>query len=147
MSAARPRVAESPPAPAHLPAAPPGTDRPSGPVEALARAAPPGPAAAEIAKPLTPPNFSASYLRNPPPRYPIAARRNGEEGTVTLRVRVTANGRAESVSIEQSSGSASLDRAALEAVRGWRFVPARQGADPVDAWVLVPVVFRLDGVS
>jgi protein TonB len=30
-------------------------------------------------------------------------------------------------------------------VWGWRFVPARHGTDPVESWVLVPVVFRLEG--
>ena len=49
--------------------------------------------------------------------------------------------------VEKSSGSAHLDAAALEAVRGWRFVPARLGADAIEAWVLVPIVFRLEGPS
>jgi periplasmic protein TonB len=111
----------------------------------MTRAAPP--AGPEKGPALTPPSFNAAYLRNPPPRYPLAARRSGEEGTVTLRVRVTADGRAASVNIESSSGSPSLDRAALEAVRAWRFVPARSGLENVEAWVLVPIVFRLDGVS
>jgi protein TonB len=30
-------------------------------------------------------------------------------------------------------------------VRRWKFVPARQGERPVAAWVLVPILFRLEG--
>jgi protein TonB len=95
----------------------------------------------------TTPGFSAAYLRNPAPRYPVAARRAGEQGTVTLRVLVTRDGQPARVDVEKSSGSAHLDTAALEAVRVWRFVPARQGTDAIESWVLVPIVFRLEGPS
>lgn len=96
---------------------------------------------------ITPPGFAAAYLRNPPPRYPLVARRNGEQGTVTLRVLVTREGLPASVNVEKTSGSGHLDSAALEAVRTWRFAPARQGTQPIEAWVLVPIVFRLEGSS
>lgn len=96
---------------------------------------------------LTPPNFNAGYLRNPPPRYPLIARRNGEQGTVTLKVLVTREGLPANISVDTTSGSANLDQAAVEAVKSWRFAPARQGAQAVEAWVLVPIVFRLEGVS
>lgn len=113
--------------------------------------APPSPAPPPVAPPakpaLAPPAFSASYLRNPPPRYPTAARRNGEQGTVTLRVLVSREGAPARVTVEQTSGSRHLDAAALEAVKAWRFVPARQGTEPVEAWVLVPIVFRLEDAS
>lgn len=97
--------------------------------------------------PASPPRFNAGYLQNPPLRYPLVARRRGEEGTVTLRVHVRRDGVPASVGLEKSSGSSALDHAALEAVRAWRFAPARQGEEAVDAWVLVPVVFRLEGAS
>ena len=95
----------------------------------------------------TSPVFNAGYLRNPPPTYPLVARRNGEQGTVILRVRVTRDGVPASVDIEKTSRFSHLDDAALEAVRTWRFVPARQNGQPVEAWVLVPVVFKLEGTS
>lgn len=96
---------------------------------------------------VTPPLLNAAYLRNPAPRYPLIARRNGEQGTVTLRVLVTREGIPASVSVEKSSGFTHLDNAALETVKTWRFVPARHGAQPTEAWVLVPIVFRLEGSS
>lgn len=94
-----------------------------------------------------PPRVSAAYLSNPRPRYPEAARRAGEQGTVMLRVLVTREGAAARVQVERSSGSAHLDHAALEAVRAWRFTPARQGGERIESWMLVPVVFRLEAAS
>jgi protein TonB len=93
------------------------------------------------------PSANASYLRNPPPRYPLIARRNGEQGTVMLKVLVTREGLPSLVSVEKTSGSSHLDQAALDTVKTWRFAPARRGEQSVEAWVLVPVVFRLEGVS
>lgn len=87
--------------------------------------------------------FDADYLKNPAPDYPPASRRMREEGTVYLDVNVTAEGRAGDLRIKKSSGYARLDEAALDAVRQWRFIPARSGADAVAAHVVVPVVFRL----
>lgn len=95
----------------------------------------------------TPPSFSATYLNNPRPNYPRLARRNGEEGTVILRVLVTRQGVPSRVDMDKSSGSTTLDTAALEAVKGWRFVPARKGNELLEDWVRVPIVFRLQDPS
>jgi protein TonB len=94
-----------------------------------------------------PPARQAAYLHNPPPAYPLIARRNGEQGTVTLRVLVARDGVPANVSLERSSGYTHLDRAALATVKGWRFVPAQERGEPIEAWLLVPIVFRLEGTS
>ena len=91
------------------------------------------------------PNFNAAYLNNPAPDYPSISRREGEQGLVLLRVQVTANGTAASVELQTSSGSTRLDQAALEAVKKWRFVPAKRGEQPVSASVTVPVSFSIEG--
>ena len=75
------------------------------------------------------------------------SRRLGETGRVLLRVKVSPDGLALDVSIAQGSGSARLDEAARDAVRQWRFVPARRGEEAVAASVLVPIVFRLENAS
>lgn len=107
---------------------------------------PPAPMqAVEVPAPVTPPNFTAAYLDNPAPVYPPLARRAGEQGRVLLRVYVSGQGGALEVNLSRSSGSQRLDAAALEAVRRWRFIPARQGEKPVAAWVLVPISFQLEG--
>jgi protein TonB len=83
------------------------------------------------------------YLKNPPPEYPSVARRRGYEGTVVLEVFVDREGRVLDLSLFQSSGHNVLDRAAMQAVRGWLFEPARRGEEKVDMWVKVPLTFRL----
>jgi len=91
------------------------------------------------------PNFNAAYLNNPAPNYPSISRRLGEEGLVLLNVQVTADGAAGSVELQTGSGSSRLDQAALEAVKKWRFTPAKRGDQAVSASVVVPVRFSLEG--
>jgi protein TonB len=93
--------------------------------------------------PIVPARFDADYLQNPAPAYPSASRRLGEEGRVVLRVKVSAQGLPQAVEIRQSSGHARLDEAARAAVEKWRFVPARQGSETIESWVLVPLRFAL----
>lgn len=92
----------------------------------------------------SPPRFGAAYLNNPAPKYPPLAKRLGEEGKVLLRVLVSPDGLAKEVRVHASSGSSLLDESAIKAVRRWRFVPAKQGDNAVQAWVQVPIVFKLD---
>ena len=98
-----------------------------------------------VPTPITPARFDAAYLNNPAPAYPALSRRLREQGEVLLRVRVTAEGTAAAVELRQGSGFDRLDRAALEAVTRWRFMPARQGDQAIEASVLVPIVFKLQG--
>lgn len=90
-------------------------------------------------------SFNAAYLLNPAPDYPSVSRRLGEQGKVLLRVQVTVDGAASSVALQTSSGSTRLDQAALEAVKKWRFVPAKRGGQAVSAAVVVPVSFSIEG--
>jgi periplasmic protein TonB len=89
--------------------------------------------------------FEAAYLHNPRPDYPPLSRRLGEEGKVLLRVRVSREGQPAAVDLEKSSNFARLDEAARAVVAHWRFVPARRDDEAIDATVIVPIVFRLDG--
>jgi len=84
------------------------------------------------------------YRSAPPPAYPLAALRSGEQGTVLLRVEVAADGRPTAVAVERSSGSRALDQAARQQVlRRWQFVPAMAEGQPVAAIGLVPISFAL----
>jgi protein TonB len=125
----------------NLPPVPPASVALPDPVTAVASA----PVAPVPAAPLVLPRFDAAYLQNPPPVYPTLSRRHGEQGRVMLRVVVNPDGTPQSVELRTSSGAQRLDEAALDAVRRWRFVPARQGTTPVTAAVLVPIVFSLEG--
>jgi periplasmic protein TonB len=101
------------------------------------------PVVAPTPAPITAARFDADYLQNPKPVYPPMSRRFGEEGKVVLRVRVSSQGLPLAVEVKQSSSYTRLDEAAKAAVERWRFVPARQGSEAVEAWVLVPLNFTL----
>jgi len=47
------------------------------------------------------------------------------------------------VTVAASSQSRDLDRAALDAVRRWRFRPAQRDGQPVAGTVVVPIEFKL----
>lgn len=104
---------------------------------------------ADAASVASPPEQSARVPATPrhdnrPPSYPLEARRRGHEGTVTLAVRVAADGAVASLDIAVSSGHAALDRAAVRAVSAWRFEPARVDGVPVATETSVSIEFRLD---
>jgi periplasmic protein TonB len=113
----------------------------SGTTAAVAPPAEPAPKPVAV----TAPSFSAAYLSNPAPAYPIAARRRGQEGVVLVEALVSESGLPKEVRLGKSSGAALLDEAAIQAVKGWKFTPARQGERAVAAWVAIPIRFKLDG--
>lgn len=100
--------------------------------------------ATPVSEPVSQARFDADYLRNPPPPYPPLSRKMGEEGKVILRVSVNTQGGADSVEIRISSGSSRLDDAAANTVKKWKFISAKRGDTPVQSWVLVPIIFKLE---
>lgn len=93
----------------------------------------------------TGPRYEAAYLRNPAPPYPPAARRRSLQGRVLVHAVVGPGGDCARAEVRKSSGHPILDEAALQAVRGWRFLPATRDGRPVAAGVEIPIVFRLEG--
>ena len=85
-----------------------------------------------------------NYGTNPLPSYPPLARERGYQGTAYLRVQIQPNGRVGKLAIDRSSGYEILDRAALDSVRAWTFLPARKNGKPVQSWVLLPVEFKIE---
>ncbi len=155
-----------PPAPPPRPARPapaaPVVPQPVSPMATTDRPEvfePAGPAASDagtsvpaVDAPATPSSSTApavlaegalAYARVREPVYPADALRRGEQGVVRLRVWVAADGSVERVEIERGSGSSSLDRAARDAVRQWRFRPPLVDGAPRAAVGSVPIVFRL----
>lgn len=127
----RPQLVEEKPMPAPLPEAP----------------APAAPAATAPAAPgvtLAPGDVPVPIPgQTPAPDYPPAAMRSGAQGTVMVRVEVGIDGVPVSVDVAQRSGSRDLDRAAVAAVRQWRFQPAQRDGQPVQGAVTVPIDFRM----
>jgi protein TonB len=97
--------------------------------------------------PIEPPIYEAAYLNNPKPPYPPIAKRLHIQGTVLVRALVNPAGSPENVELARSSGSEVLDEAALKAVMGWKFVPARQGDQTVTATVEIPIHFHLTNLA
>lgn len=113
----------------------------------------PAPASSDaIAAPAAQPPMVAAEIaarpiagRTPAPRYPRQALRRGESGVVLVRAEIGPDGVPTSVSVANSSHSRLLDRAAVEAVRRWRFEPARRGGQPIVGTVTVPIAFNPEG--
>ena len=132
--------------PQPVPVAPAASSTPAAASSPVAASTPVAAAAPEAPAPtVTAPRFDADYLDNPAPVYPAVSRRLGEQGKVVLRVFVEADGRPARMEVRTGSGSPRLDDAAMDAVRRWKFVPARRGQEAVGAWVLVPLDFQLKG--
>lgn len=149
------RPAPSPPVPrpATLPrhgdvgALPAERHPPAHPAEsqpaAMASLRPSAPDAPLVPLPIVPPHPLAGMQGNSPPAYPERSRQRREQGLVLLRVDVSAEGVAASVTVAQSSGYRTLDEAAAATVRRWRFVAATRGGTAVAAVAEVPVQFTL----
>ncbi len=84
------------------------------------------------------------YARIAKPKYPNHARKMGWEGTTLLRVLVNQKGETEFIEVTRSSGFATLDKAAMKAVKRWRFHPARSGTESMESWIKIPIVFDLE---
>ncbi|MBI5759404.1 MAG: TonB family protein [Planctomycetales bacterium] len=82
-------------------------------------------------------------VNNPSPDYPAEALAAGKEGRVVLRVKVGADGRVQTASVQRSSGHAEFDQAALTAVRRWQFRPATRMGVSIAKEIAVPVRFEI----
>lgn len=79
----------------------------------------------------------------PDPQYTDEAREAKLQGRVMLQVLVGADGRASQIRVVQGIGLG-LDKRAVETIRGWKFIPARDTTHrAVPAWVTVEAMFRL----
>jgi TonB family protein len=88
----------------------------------------------------TPPRF----VHQSKPEYPLLARQQGWEGTVTLRLELLADGTIGAVEIAKSSGHPLLDTTAREAAKTWTHSPAMRHGVAVTRDVTLNVHFALD---
>ena len=79
-----------------------------------------------------------------PFRYPAALYARRVQGNITLRLYIDRDGQvlSDSTRIEESSGYAALDSAAVKGSQELRFVPAKLHGEPMATTVLFPVYFR-----
>ncbi len=110
---------------------------------------PPSPASLPMLK--APPPISTGSSTSRPmivssskPLYPRVARESGWEGTVIVRTLITTDGVPSQVEIRKSCGHEALDLAAQEAIKTWKFQPAKDGNIPIAKWVDIPIKFDLN---
>ena len=111
--------------------------RPERPLRTSARVAAPAPVP-EVESEIAPVD-----LHNPPPAYPAAARRRGQEGLVLADLSVGKDGAVEAVSIVACDGSPLFEAAVRKAAADWRYRPATLGGLPVASVRRVRFSFRL----
>jgi periplasmic protein TonB len=99
-----------------------------------------GPSSAEACD--APPTKPQPIERPAAIEYSAKARADGVEGRLVLSIKVGADGRVSTVDV-QSSVDPALDEAAVEAVKTWRFEPARRCGTPVEASYVLARRFEL----
>ena len=98
----------------------------------------------EHGTPLTLPRMEANPLNNPAPAYPKLSRRLAEQGTVLLQIIILRDGRVGKVSLVSSSGFARLDKAAMQAIKTWHYVPATLDGQAIEYTYLQALSFALN---
>lgn len=78
------------------------------------------------------------------PKYPRLAKQAGITGTVWVNALLNEEGNVLDAIIAKSSGTTSLDEAALKAAYKNKFKPGIQNGRPVKVWVTYPVEFTLE---
>lgn len=86
-----------------------------------------------------PPAPELAVVKRMPPEYPRLELCRGVQGKSEILVKVDPNGAPVDVSVSRSSGSANLDRAALDSMRGWLFTPTGETASGY-----IDIDFRMD---
>lgn len=77
------------------------------------------------------------------PQYPADSIKAKQEGTVTLKFKVGADGAVQESAIDKSSGHPALDEAARDAIKLCKFVPAKKKGKAVAESVQVQYVWTL----
>jgi TonB family protein len=83
------------------------------------------------------------YRENAPPVYPAIAKLRGYEGVVLVNAEILPDGRVGNTAISKSSGYTILDQSAIEAVKLWKFEPAKKAGKPFAIRVKLPIKFVL----
>lgn len=78
------------------------------------------------------------------PEYTAKARRNGWEGVVAVHFTVLPDGRVkDNTRVQQMSAHSDLNRAAMAAIKKFRFAALESGKAQVEQWGVITFVFRL----
>lgn len=83
-------------------------------------------------------------IENPPPVYPPEAIQRQSQGTVGLLAHIDPLGNPVQVEVVTSSGDSSLDHAAWNAIRQWRFNPSQENGRAIESIFPIRIQFVLD---
>lgn len=81
-------------------------------------------------------------VRMVPPKFPSDMRREGTGGVVTVKCTIDEKGNVTDPVVEKASNDAFI-APALEALRKWKFKPAKRGGTPVALKVSIPIQFSI----
>jgi len=81
-------------------------------------------------------------VRTVPPKYPDAMRREGASGVVTVSCTIDEKGNVQDAKVEKASNTA-FSEPALDALKKWKFKPARKGGNAVPIHVSFPIQFNM----
>jgi len=81
-------------------------------------------------------------LSRPPLEYPESALKDGIKGYVIINLLIDKDGSVELAKVLESQPSSVFDNAALNAVRSWRFSPAKYKGKPVKLWAKQKIRFQ-----
>lgn len=111
-----------------------------------------GDASGAILPPIAPPAEPVLVKASPDPRfaarfrpaYPPALRREGLEGSVTVRVTIDEQGRVVAIEQVRATHPAFFEETRQQALRAWRFRPAMRDGVPVRSEQVLTVQFRME---
>jgi len=98
-----------------------------------------------------PETYQQSELDHPPkilkmikPEYPLLAKRANREGVVKVRFLVTKNGQVKNIKVLSAPEGTGFAEAAVAAVELWQFETPTVKGQPVSAWIVQSIRFKLE---
>lgn len=82
-------------------------------------------------------------VRMVPPKYPVEMRKEGTSGVVTITCVIDEKGNVTEPTVEKATNDA-FRQPALDALRKWKFKPAKKGGTPVALKVSIPIQFTMN---
>lgn len=82
-------------------------------------------------------------VRTPPPKYPSQLKRDGVSGMVVVSLVVETDGSVTEVEVKKST-NAEFEGPAVDAVKNWKFKPAKKDGEAIRSKVALPLKFSAD---
>ena len=85
-----------------------------------------------------------SFRNKVEPEYPSQAKRAGKEGTVILEATIDVDGKAKDIKVKKDNVGYGCARAAIQALKASRFIPAKRGGKSVSQRTTIPYTFQIE---